>query len=104
MTADIEWVDPAFETLEALPSNMAFEIIRRVDLLAAFPEMGVSLHSRYPQLGNCRQLIVGASFRIIYEFDVVARTVYILVLQHCRQRLPSVAELRFRRSLKQDTE
>lgn len=104
MSADIEWVDPAFETLGALPPNMAFEIIRRVDLLAAFPEMGVSLHSRYPQLGNCRQLIVGASFRIIYEFDVVARTVYILVLQHCRQQLPSVAELRFRRSLKQDTE
>lgn len=37
MSADIEWVDPAFEKLEALPSTMAFEIIRRVDLLAAFP-------------------------------------------------------------------
>lgn len=104
MSADIEWVDPAFETLEALPSTMAFEIIRRVDLLAAFPEMGVSLQSRYPQLGNCRQLIVGLSYRVIYEFDAAARRVYILVLQHCRQRLPSVAELRFRRSLKQDTE
>ncbi|MEK6410324.1 MAG: type II toxin-antitoxin system RelE/ParE family toxin [Acidobacteriota bacterium] len=104
MSADIEWVDPAFEKLEALPSTMAFEIIRRVDLLAAFPEMGVSLHSRYPQLGNCRQLIVGASYRIIYEFDAVAGSVYILVLQHCRQRLPTVAELRFRRSLKQDAE
>ncbi|MEK6288630.1 MAG: type II toxin-antitoxin system RelE/ParE family toxin [Acidobacteriota bacterium] len=104
MSADIEWVDPAFEKLEALPSTMAFEIIRRVNLLAAFPEMGVSLHSRYPQLRNCRQLIVGASYRIIYAFDAVAGSVYILVLQHCRQRLPNVAELRFRRSLKQDAE
>ena len=104
MSADIEWVDPAFETLEALPSTLAFEMIRRADLLAAFPEMGVSLHSRYPQLGNCRQLIVGGSYRIIYEFDAVAGSVYILVLQHCRQRLPSAAELRFRRSLKQRPE
>lgn len=66
MRADIQWVDPAFEKLEALSSTIAFEIIRRVDILAAFPEMGVSLHSRYPQIGNCRQLIVGTSYRIIY--------------------------------------
>jgi hypothetical protein len=104
MSVDIEWVNPAFEKLEALPSTMAFEVIRRVDLLAAFPEMGVSLHTRYPQLGNCRQLIVGASHRIIYEFDAVVGSVYILELQHCRQRLPSVAELRFRRSLKEEGE
>ena len=100
MSAGIEWVDPAFEKLEALPLTMALELIRRVDLLAAFPEMGVSLHSRYPQLGNCRQLIVDRSYRIIYEFDDVAGSVYILELQHCRQRLPTVAELRFRQSLK----
>jgi ParE toxin of type II toxin-antitoxin system, parDE len=104
MSADIEWVDPAFEKLEALPSTMAFEIIRRVDLLASFPQMGVSLNSRYPQLGNCRQLIVGASYRIIYEFDALAGLVYILELQQCRQRLPTIAELRFRRSLKQEPE
>jgi hypothetical protein len=102
MSFDIEWVDPAFEKLEGLPSTMAFEIIRRVDLLAAFPEMGLSLQSRYPKLGNCRQLIVGPSYRIIYEFD--AGSVYILELQPCRQRLPSVAELRFRQSLKQNAE
>ena len=104
MRADIHWVNPAFEKLEALPSTMAFEIIRRVDLLAAFPEMGVSLHSSYPQLGNCRQLIVGTSYRIIYEFDAVAGLVYVLELQNCRQRLPSAAELRFRQSLKQQPE
>jgi mRNA-degrading endonuclease RelE of RelBE toxin-antitoxin system len=101
---DIEWVDPAFEKLEALPSTMAFEIVRRVDLLASFPEMCPSLHSSYPQLGNCRQLIVDRSYRIIYEFDAVAGSVYILELQHCRQRLPTVAELRFRQSLKQEAE
>ncbi len=104
MSFDIEWVDPAFEKLESLPSTMAFEIVRRVDLLASFPEMCPSLHSRYPQLGNCRQLIVDRSYRIIYEFDAVAASVYILELQHCRQRLPTVAELRFRQSLKQGAE
>lgn len=104
MSADVEWVNPAFEKLEALPPTIAFEIVRRVDLLAAFPEMGVSLRSRYPQLGNCRQLILSSSFRIIYEFDAAAGLVYILELQHCRQRLPSVAELRFRRSLKKEPE
>ena len=99
MSVDVEWVQPAFEKLETMPSDLAFEIIRRVDLLAAFPEMGVSLQSRYPQLGNCRQLVLSPSFRIIYEFDPNTMSVY--ELQHCRQRLPSVAELRFRQSLKQ---
>ena len=104
MSADIEWVQPAFDNLESLPSNLAFEILRRVDLLAAFPEMGVSLAGRYRQLGNCRQIIVSPSYRVIYEFDADAGLVYILAIQHCRQRLPSIAELKFRRSLKREPE
>ena len=104
MIAHIEWVQPAFESLESLPSNLAFEIIRRVDLLAAFPEMGVSLASRYRKLGNCRQLILSPSYRVIYEFDADAGLVYILAIQHCRQRLPSVAELKFRRKLNRESE
>ena len=37
----IEWTMLAFEQLELLLDSVAAEIVRRVDTLAAFPEMGV---------------------------------------------------------------
>lgn len=92
--AAIKWTTPAFAQLESLPSPLAFEIVRRVDLLEAFPEMGVSLRSRYPALRNCRQLIVKRSHRVVYEFDKDEDAIYILAVQHCRQRLPSASELK----------
>lgn len=96
MMAEIEWTSTAFSKLEALPRDLAFEIIHRADLLAAFPEMGLSLRSLYPQLKNCRQLILSNSYRVIYEFSREDGMVYVLEVQHCRQRLPSVAELKHR--------
>jgi mRNA-degrading endonuclease RelE of RelBE toxin-antitoxin system len=94
--ATIEWTDPAFAQLEALPEKLAFEIVRRVDLLETFPEMGASLRSQYPTLQNCRQLIVKGSYRVIYEFERSVDTVYVLAVQHCRQSLPPIGELRRR--------
>lgn len=93
---DIVWTAPAFAQLEALPEALAFEVVRRVDVLTAFPEMGVSLRSRYPVLRNCRQLIVKKSHRIVYEFTADSETIYILAVQHCRQQLPTTRELRRR--------
>jgi mRNA-degrading endonuclease RelE of RelBE toxin-antitoxin system len=95
--AAIEWTAPAFAQLEALPEKPAFEIVRRVDLLETFPEMGVSLKSQYPALQNCRQLVVKRSHRVIYEFERTTNTVYILAVQHCRQSLPTARELKRRR-------
>jgi len=91
---DIVWTTPSFAQLEALPEALAFDIVGRVDVLAAFPEMGVSLRSRYPVLRNCRQLIVKKSHRIVYEFAADTETIYILAVQHCRQQLPTTRELR----------
>jgi plasmid stabilization system protein ParE len=91
---DIEWSGPAFSQLEELPEFVAFEIISRVDLLASFPEMGVSLHSQYPALLNCRQLIVRRTYRVVYEFNSRKGFVYILAVQHCRRMLPTISELR----------
>jgi plasmid stabilization system protein ParE len=96
----IEWTSLAFAQIEALSDALAFEIVRRVDLLVAFPEMGVSLRSRYPALQNCRQLIVKRAHRVVYEFDAANETIYILALQHCRQQLPSASEIK--RALDQD--
>lgn len=95
--ASIEWTDPASAQLEALSEKLAFEIVRRVDLLATFPEMGVSVKSQYPSLQTCRQLIVKRSHRVIYEFERATNTVYILAVQHCRQLLPAASELKRRR-------
>lgn len=92
--ASIEWTVPAFAQLEELPQKLAFDVVRRVDLLAHHPEMGVSLRSRFPSLKNCRQLIIGRTHRIVYELDEESNTVYLLAIQHCRQRLPATRDLK----------
>ena len=104
MSVDIEWATPAFEKLEGLPETLAFEIVRRVDLLRTFPEMGVSLHSKYRQLRNCRQLIISGSYRVIYEFASANSLVYVLEVQHCRQKLPTASELKRRISRRDESE
>lgn len=101
--ASVEWTAPAFAQLERFPEALAFEVVRRVDLLAQFPGVGASLESRFPTLINCRQLISSRTHRVIYEVDEVADRVYILAVQHCRQKLPTMRDLRRRRN-KPDTE
>lgn len=91
---DIAWAAPAFAQLEALPEALVVEFVRRVDLLATFPKMGVSLRSQYPALQNCRQLIINRSYRVVYEFEADTEIIYILAMQHCRQQLPTTRELR----------
>ena len=49
MRAEIEWSDPAFAKLATLPPHLPFDIVRRVDLLAAFPKIGLSLRTLYPE-------------------------------------------------------
>lgn len=100
--AAIEWTIPAFAQLEALSQKLAFEVVRRVDLLAEYPEMGVSLQSRFPSLKNCRQIVIGKTHRIVYELDGHSKTVYVLAVQHCRQRLPATRDLK--RALRPETE
>ena len=96
--AEVKWTTPAFRQIEQLPASLAFTIIDRVDLLGSFPEMGARLTSRSKTLTNCRQLIIDRSYRVIYEVEEVGlrQTVFILAVQHCRQRLPSARELKRR--------
>jgi plasmid stabilization system protein ParE len=91
---DIEWTTPAFAQLEALPQAVAFEIIRHVDLLAAFPQMGAPLEVRFPALRGYRQLVVKRQYRAVYEFDEHAQTIYVLAVQNCRQKLPARRDLK----------
>ena len=93
---DIEWTTPAFAQLEALPQAVAFDIIRQVDLLAAFPNLGTPLEIRFPVLRGYRQLIVKRRHRAVYEFDETAQTVYVLAVQSCRQKLPAARDLKRR--------
>lgn len=95
----IEWTIPAFAQLEAMPQKIVSDVIKRVDLLESFPEMGVSLHSQYAELHNCRQLIIKRSYRVLYEYDQPEARVLILTIQHCRQQLPSPTELKLARLL-----
>ncbi len=90
---DIEWTTQAFETLEALSDALAFEIVRRVDVLGAFPEMGVSMSEHYQTAFNYRQLIVKSNYRVVYRYDAGQSLIYIAAIQHCRQQLPSYSDL-----------
>lgn len=83
--------------MEVLPQAVAFEIIRRVDFLAQFPEMGAPLKSRFPRFEKLRQLIVKRSVRVVYEFDENEETIFVLAVQNCRQKLPSTSELKRRK-------
>lgn len=92
----IQWTNSAFHELEVLPDNITFEIIRQVDLLAEFPELGVALESRFTSLIGLRQLVINRQYRVIYEFDEDDQTVFILAVQRCRQQLLSMRDLKRR--------
>jgi plasmid stabilization system protein ParE len=102
LTTGIEWAGSAFAQLESLPQSLAFEVVRRVDVLSAFPEAGAKIESADPGLKSCRQLIVRRSHRVVYEYDEAEGTVYILAVQHCRQKLPSERDLKRRRPAEGD--
>ncbi len=92
----VEWTSRAFLVLESLPQTIAFDIVRRTDLLANFPKMGVKLDSRFPKLKGYRQIIIKRNYRVIYDFDEFENRIYILAVQNCRQQLPSARDLKRR--------
>ena len=94
--AEIESSASAFAQVESLPEALAFEMVERVDVLVAFPEMGAPIMSKDPGLPKCRQFIVRRAHRVVYEYDEAAGVVYILAVQHCRQRPPTGRELKRR--------
>lgn len=94
----VRWSATAFVGLESLPPKTAFEILDSTDRLAIFPELGVALPQPYAKFGNCRQLVFRRKYRLIYLYEAGEREIKILLLQQCRQQLPTMAELH--RSLK----
>ena len=91
----IQWTNAAFNELEVLPEEIAFEIIRQVDFLAQFPEMGAPLETRFPRFEGLRQLIIKRNVRVVYEVD--EETIFILAVQNCRQKLLPVRDLKRRK-------
>lgn len=92
--AEIVWTTPAFLVLEALPEDTAFGIIRQTDLLRKFPQMGSQLSSRFRSLQNYRQLVFRRRLRVIYEYNELENCVYLLLIQDCRQKLPTARDLK----------
>jgi plasmid stabilization system protein ParE len=99
----VDWCAPAFAQLEALDQKLAFEVVEKVDVLMTFPESGAPLESRHLSLRGCRQLVVGKRHRVIYEYDPEAEEVWVLAVQHSRQRLPSARELKRRRRASEES-
>ena len=96
MKSHIELMAQAFAVLESLPETTAFDVFRKLDKLARFPQMGSPLGPRFPKLKGLRQLVYKRWLRIIYEFDELDNTVNILVIQNCKQKLPAPRELKRR--------
>lgn len=94
----IQWTNAAFNELKVLPEEIAFEIIRRVDFLAQYPEMGGLLETRFTRLKGLRQIIVKRNWRVIYDFETDSETVFIVAVQNCRQKLPFSSELKRRKN------
>jgi mRNA-degrading endonuclease RelE of RelBE toxin-antitoxin system len=92
--AEIEWTSRAFGVLETLPQAIAFEIIRQVDYLQQFPNLGVNLSSRFVSLKDYRQIIIKRKYRVIYDYDDFEKMIYIVAVQDCRQQLPSPRDLK----------
>ena len=93
----IQWTNSAFAELENLSQEIAFEIIRQTDFLVEFPEMGSNLESRFKRLKDLKQLIIKRNWRVVYEFDEIEKIVFILAVQHCRQKLPAMRDLKRRK-------
>jgi mRNA-degrading endonuclease RelE of RelBE toxin-antitoxin system len=93
----IQWTNAAFRNLKVLPEEIAFEIIRQVDFLADYPEMGAPMETRFARLKGLRQLIVKRSWRVVYDFEAEKETVFVVAVQNCRQKLPSMRELKRRK-------
>ncbi len=91
---EIEWTSRAFSVLELLPQEISFAIIRQVDVLQQFPEIGVNLGSRFIPLKYYRQLIIKRNYRVIYDYDEVEQRIFILAVQNCRQELPPPRDLK----------
>jgi mRNA-degrading endonuclease RelE of RelBE toxin-antitoxin system len=94
----VRWSATAFGVLEKLPPKTAFEILDSTDRLAVFPELDVGLPQPYAKFCNCRQLVFRRKYRLIYLYEAGEREIKILLLQQCRQQLPTMSELH--RSLK----
>lgn len=98
----VHMTDRAFQVLESMPETIAFQILSKIDRLAEFPEMGSPLGVRFPKLEGFRQLIHHRSVRVIYDFDIIDETIYILCIQDCRQKLPSPRDIKRASSRRED--
>ncbi len=95
---ETEWTSQAFRVLETLPQEVSFEIIRQVDYLNRFPQLGVNLSSRFVALKDYRQLIIKRKYRVIYDCDDFEKMIHIVAVQDCRQQLPSPRDLKRRQA------
>jgi len=91
--ADVIWASAAFLVLETLPQATAFGIVRQVDYLRRFPEMGSQI-IRPRRMSKYRQLIYKRTYRTIYRFDELNNCVRVLNIQNCRQKLPTAEQLK----------
>jgi hypothetical protein len=89
---DLIWTSAAFLVLETLPQATAFGIVRQVDYLRRFPEMGAQI-VRPRHLSKYRQMIYKRTYRTIYRYDEIDNCVRVLHIQNCRQKLPTAQQL-----------
>jgi len=80
--AQVIWTPLALSDMEEVPASVGQRIIKQVEQLKTFPNMGSPL--TLPEAQMYRQLIV-PPYRVIHRHDEEARTVYILHVLHTRR-------------------
>lgn len=90
--AHIVWSTPAFLRLETLPERTAFGMIKLIDMLARFPKMGTAIRHKSHLYELYRNLVFRKNYRILYRFDEVTDDIHVVMIQNCKQRLPSPRE------------
>jgi hypothetical protein len=56
--------------------------------------MGPKVQTKRKDSTNFRQIIVGRYHRVLYEYESTSATVFVLAVQHTRQKLPPMRDLR----------
>ena len=90
----IEFTSRAFITLESLPQSLGFGLVRLSELLRENSKLGVLIRIRNAPSKKYRQLILRRTHRLICEIDEIEDRIYVVAIQHCRQKLPSPRDLK----------
>ncbi|MEK6544218.1 MAG: type II toxin-antitoxin system RelE/ParE family toxin [Elusimicrobiota bacterium] len=75
----------AQEDLDTIEDPLLSKVIKRLRILADFPELGASMTGPFT---GYRATVAGDLFRVVYRFDRIRGRVAVAYIRHCKRGLP----------------